>query len=178
MWRSSYSASGMGHIPLAVIVGSGFCGLKGMVSRIGWWARFASWCLCVRFDRASGSVIFTCAGRYSVVSLLMRAFVSLFIARPSGACRRTSLLDVGCWDISYFSVGIESRSALIGWVVNAVCLGYHPRDCGGGVGGAVLIYCGSGRGLLGRCHGGFSTGSGEYVVLRHPSRFPTDIELY
>ena len=47
-------------------------------------------CLCVRFTIASGSVILLSVGLYTVVSFCRRAFVSLVIIRPSGACRRIS----------------------------------------------------------------------------------------
>ncbi len=82
--------------------------------------------MCIRFARAFGSVVSTCEGRYSVASLWRRAFVNLVIMRPSGACRRISLLDVGYWDISYDTVGMESRSELIDREMNVVCLGCHP----------------------------------------------------
>ena len=36
------------------------------------------------------------------------------------------------------SVGVESRSGLIGLVVKVVFLGCHPRVCGLGMGGVVL----------------------------------------
>ena len=54
----------------------------------------------------------------------------LVVMRPSGACRRISLVVVGCWVISYVPVGVESRSELIGLVVKVVCLECHPRICG------------------------------------------------
>jgi hypothetical protein len=69
-----------------------------------------------------------------------RAFVILVIMRTFGSCSRISLLVVGCWDISYDPVGMELRSGLIGRVVNVVCLGCHPRDCGVGKGGEVLTF--------------------------------------
>ncbi len=99
------------------------------------YAGFFSLHLCVRLANASARGVSDYEGRYSVVSLWRRAFVNRVIMRPSGACSRTSLLDVGCRVISYDSVGIEFRSGLMGWVFNEACLGYHPRDCGGGGGG-------------------------------------------
>ena len=76
-------------------------------------------------------------GRYSVVSFCRRAFGSLVIIRPSGACMRISASSVGYWVISYVPVGVESRSGLMGVVVKVVFLGCHPRDCDLGVGGVA-----------------------------------------
>ena len=75
-------------------------------------------CLRVRLAKASGSKVCSSEGR----------------------CKRISLLFVGCWDISYDPVGIDSRSELIGPVVKVVCLGCHPRVCGFVVGGEVLTF--------------------------------------
>jgi len=79
-------------------------------------------------------------GLYSVMRFCRRAFISLVIIRPSGACRRISSMFVGCWVNSHVPVGVESRSGLMGLVVKVVYLGCHPRDCGLGVGGVVLIF--------------------------------------
>ena len=38
------------------------------------------------------------------------------------------------------SVGIASRSGLVGWVVKVVCMGCHPQERGGGVGDVVLVF--------------------------------------
>ncbi len=69
VWRASYKASDKGHVPLAVIFGSDFLGLKSLVFRIGVWAEFISLCLCARFAKTFGSGVSTSEGRYSVVSL-------------------------------------------------------------------------------------------------------------
>ncbi len=42
--------------------------------------------------------------------------------------------------ISYFPVGMASRSGFIGFVVNVVCRGCHPSGCLGGVGGVVRVF--------------------------------------
>ena len=70
----------------------------------------------------------------------MRAFVSLVIIRLSGACRRISALFVGYWVISYVQVGVESRSELMGVVMEVVFLGCQPRDYDLGLGGVVRTF--------------------------------------
>jgi hypothetical protein len=57
--------------------------------------------------------------------------------RPSGACSRTSLLDVVCRVISYDTVGIVSRSGLMGGCQTKRALGI-THEIVVGVGGEVL----------------------------------------
>ena len=47
---------------------------------------------------------------------------------------------MGCWVILYVPVGVESRSGLMGVVLNVVFSGCHPRDGGLGVGGVVRTF--------------------------------------
>ncbi len=41
--------------------------------------------------------------------------------------------------ISNAPMGVASKSGLIGFVANVVCLGCQPSDCFGGIGGDVRV---------------------------------------
>ena len=70
--------------------------------------------------------------------------MNVVISLPSGACKRISLLFLGCRVISNDPVGTESRSGFIGLVVKVVCLGFQPLGCEEGGSFAVFfayLYC-------------------------------------
>ncbi len=94
----------------------------------------------MRFARASRTEVQSFGGWYNVVSLWKRAFVISSSMRPSGACNMISLLEGGWQVILYDPDDMASRSGLIGQVVNVVCFGCHPRDCGVVVGGEALTF--------------------------------------
>ena len=97
-------------------------------------------CLWLRCASASGSGVVSIVWLWSRLSFWSLGFVILVISLPSGACRRASFVLCGWCVISYFPVGIASRSGLIGFVVYVECRGCHPSGCFGGVGGVVRIF--------------------------------------
>jgi len=97
-------------------------------------------CLWVRFASASGKGVGSIVWLWRMLNFWRRVFVIVDISRPSGACRRISLLLVGWCVISNVPVGVASRSGLIGLVVNVVCRGCHPSGCFGGRGGVVRVF--------------------------------------
>ena len=90
---------------------------------------------------AYGKVVLDSCGWYMFVSLCSLALKLGETRRPSGAWSSTESMEVGWEEISNAPVGTESRSGLIGWVVQyRLCDGGSNRiGDAGGLGGAFLF---------------------------------------